>query len=247
MLRYIRAALIAAALTCPAMSFAASTINSLPTATFPLSDSGCAASSTQNVWITNGATADYRITPQQLGYIYEAATPPSCPFRYQQWWNTGVSPPQLQVYTGSIWVAMGWLDYINGYWIPATGGPSFFGNSGNPQSLTGVTTYIGSGGCNASNGLACGIPVTHAGHITSLTCAISTAAGNTTCTLYLDNAQTGMACTITSPATRCTDTGGAGGSHVFPAAAGTLLSLRVVGDGTAPGAAQVTWGAGFGY
>ena len=50
---------------------AASTINSFPpitNGTFPLPDPGCTATSTENFWITQGNSNDYKIDALRAGY-----------------------------------------------------------------------------------------------------------------------------------------------------------------------------------
>lgn len=113
---------IAAFIVCVALSsgaMAASTINNLPPIVpFPLLDPGNPYGSVENLWITNGngAGTDYRITPTQLGYILQSIVPPSAPFVYEMWWNTGVTPTALEAYDGVQWQVMGTLDTVNHAW-----------------------------------------------------------------------------------------------------------------------------------
>lgn len=104
---------------------AASTINSLPAVTFPLPDPGAAASSTRNIWVSNGngANADFRATYTQLGYMLQSAIPPVSPFAMQFWWDTStVAYPKLRPYGGNAWGNAGAMDTATGIWTPPVGG-----------------------------------------------------------------------------------------------------------------------------
>src|SRR5215471_6910050 len=123
----IRAVLtLLAALVLGQPAEAASTINTLPPVvsspgTYPLPDSGCAATSTQNLWIAQENASpkdDFKIIPEMAGYIHQGNTAPSCPFKYQLWWDTTNNPRALKAYPGSAWVISGWMDDTNGAWIP---------------------------------------------------------------------------------------------------------------------------------
>lgn len=100
---------------------AASTIDSLGTATFPFPDSGIPSTSKYNVWISQNG-ADKRATYQQIGAPYQGAAAPAAPFKYQLWWNTSTLVPQLEVYDGSQWQIVGALDATNHAWAPPVGG-----------------------------------------------------------------------------------------------------------------------------
>lgn len=105
-------------------------INSLSPVTvapgqFPLPDPGCTATSTENLWITQGngpGTSDFKIDPLRQGYIFQGATAPSCPFKYEFWWNTAGTLPVFEVYSGAAWVPISNFDYTNGLWVPKIGG-----------------------------------------------------------------------------------------------------------------------------
>lgn len=129
-------------------AFAASTINTLPPiAPFPLMDPGNPLGATENLWISNGngPGADFRITPLQLGYIFQGPVAPTSPFRYEYWWDTGVSPPQLEIYDGAQWVVAGALNLTAHSWqiSPANLAPGSYTN------ITGVGTLT-AGVWNAS-------------------------------------------------------------------------------------------------
>lgn len=104
---------------------AASTINSLPPitdGTFPLTDPGCTATSTENFWITQGNDNDYKIDALRAGYLYQGTSAPSCPFKYQLWWNTAPTLPELDVYDGSQWSRAYSVDTTNHLFVPPIGG-----------------------------------------------------------------------------------------------------------------------------
>jgi hypothetical protein len=123
-MRWLLGPIFSALLLLSGSAFAASTINSLPTASFPLPDAGLPSASTLNLWIANGngANSDFRITPNQLGYILQNCSAPTSPFRYELWWNTCANPAVEEVYTGTTWVIVGSLDYVNNIWSPPAGG-----------------------------------------------------------------------------------------------------------------------------
>ncbi len=116
--------LLSALLLAAAPAGAASIINTLPAVTFPLPDPGNPTTATENLWIANGTgpNADFRITPTQAGYIFQGTVAPTSPFHYQLWWNTGASPPQLEVYDGTQWNAVGTLDASAHAWSGAIPG-----------------------------------------------------------------------------------------------------------------------------
>lgn len=122
---------------------AASQINGLPQIpVFPLSDPGCPAASTENLWITRGNAIgnDYRITPTQAGYIYQGIAAPACPFRYQYWWNTATNPPQLEVFDGSVWLIAGALNPSTHVWsLP---NPTLSGTVLGTYTLAGSPTIV---------------------------------------------------------------------------------------------------------
>lgn len=110
-------------------ALAAGTINSLPAitaspGTFPLPDPGCTSTATSNYWITQGtgANTDFRIDPLRAGYIFQGTVAPTCPFKYQLWWNSSTNPPQLQAYSGSAWGTVAYFDTTNTIWTPFIGG-----------------------------------------------------------------------------------------------------------------------------
>ena len=126
----IRAVLtLLAALVLGQPAEAASTINTLPPVvnspgTYPLPDSGCAATSTQNLWIAQENASpkdDFKIIPEMAGYIHQGNTAPSCPFKYQLWWDTTNNPRVLKAYTGSAWASIGYMDDVAGLWISSPG------------------------------------------------------------------------------------------------------------------------------
>src|SRR5271167_3035018 len=86
--------------------FSQSTIEQLPAVSvYPLPDP---ATVDQYLWMTqncvsNPTTCDSKITPTQLGYIYQGASPPSNPFTNQLWWSTATTPATLEAYQGSAW------------------------------------------------------------------------------------------------------------------------------------------------
>jgi hypothetical protein len=103
---------------------ASSTIDSLPPITqspgvFPLPDPGCTNTSNTNFWISQGTgpTADFKIDALRAGFVLQSNVAPTCPFKYQLWWNTGSTPPSLNVYSGTTWVPVGWFDTTNNLWI----------------------------------------------------------------------------------------------------------------------------------
>ncbi len=103
---------------------AASTINSLPpitNGTFPLTDPGCTATSTENFWVTQGNN-DYKIDALRAGYLFQGASAPSCPFKYELWWNTAPTLPELDVYDGSAWSRVYSVDTTNHLFVPPIGG-----------------------------------------------------------------------------------------------------------------------------
>ena len=103
---------------------AASTINSLPPitdGTFPLTDPGCPATSTENFWVTQG-TGDFKIDALRSGYIFQGSTAPSCPFKYELWWNTAPTLPELDAYDGAQWLRITSIDASNHLLVPPIGG-----------------------------------------------------------------------------------------------------------------------------
>src|SRR5579863_5819817 len=97
--------MIFAALLLPIMAQAQSPIPSLPTigtngSVYPLPDT---ALNPQWLWMTqqiSGVNTDFKIDPFRLGAVFVSAVAPAVPFTYQLWWNTSVSPPQFEYYTG---------------------------------------------------------------------------------------------------------------------------------------------------
>ena len=105
---------------------AASTINSLPPittspGTFPLTDPGCTAASTENFWVTQG-TGDFKIDALRSGYIFQGSTAPSYPFKYELWWNTAPTLPELDAYDGAQWLRITSIDASNHLLVPPIGG-----------------------------------------------------------------------------------------------------------------------------
>jgi hypothetical protein len=89
----------------PLLARAQSTIEGLPpVATFPLPDS---STTPQHLWMTQGCATltacDYKVTPEQTGYIFQGPTPPATPFVNQLWWNTSASPAILQAFQNGAW------------------------------------------------------------------------------------------------------------------------------------------------
>lgn len=121
---------------------AASTINSLPTVSFPLPDAGLPSASTVNLWITNGsgANSDFRVTPNQLGYILQSCSAPTNPFRYELWWNTCANPAIEEVYTGTTWAEVGTLDYVSNIWSAPIGGGGIATVASSPTTDLGLVT-----------------------------------------------------------------------------------------------------------
>lgn len=99
----VAAAAVAALLAFSQTAFAAGTITSFPQATVPLGNasdamlidqgSGCPTSSAPCV--------TSQVPSLRVGQPIQSTSTPLSPFLYQWWWNTGVSPPQLQLYDGS--------------------------------------------------------------------------------------------------------------------------------------------------
>src|ERR1700680_5184313 len=105
---------------------AASTINSLPPVpTFPFPDSGCPANSTQNVWISQGPNGgnDYRATLNQINPLFIGSTAPSCPYAYELWEDTSVSPAVLRQYVGGTWVPVNTGGNVTGASVSTANAP----------------------------------------------------------------------------------------------------------------------------
>lgn len=72
----------------------------------------------------------------RIGQPIVSATPPSNPFLFEVWWNTGASPPQYSVWSGSAWIPVFQAD-------AATGLPSFPGNVYLPSGFLSISNLGG--------------------------------------------------------------------------------------------------------
>jgi hypothetical protein len=184
-------------------AFAASTINQLPPIPFPLSDPGNPATAVENLWISSGtgASADFRITPTQLGYVFQGSTAPSSPTPFQYWWDTTANPRVLKVWTGSTWAVIGTLDTAAGQWTPVAAPtarltPAYFGCAPAATDNTACLTSM----------LASGKPVFFdamykaVGPITVAGCPDADGGGSTTTGILFSGTAGGVAITCNSVA-----------------------------------------------
>lgn len=119
--------LAAAALFCSTLAYAGSTVDpNVP----------AQGSSLSSAPIRGNFAAAANDINHILG-MFAGVSAPSSPSQYQLWANTATTPTTVNVFDGSSWVALGFLDTANHLWIPPVGG-------GVATLASGISTDLGS-------------------------------------------------------------------------------------------------------
>lgn len=162
MVRFAFALLLSAFIT---TAQAASPVESLTAigsggSTYPLPDPALVV---EHLWITQGVSGDFKITPTQMGYILQKTTAPLNPMLYQQWLDTSVSPTLLKRWMGTQWVTERTL---------GTSPPS----SGDVTGLTNAHIFVGNSSGVATDVAVSGdLTLANTGAFTIVANAITTA------------------------------------------------------------------------